>query len=80
MPRGDGTGPFGQGPRTGRGGGGGGRGGGMGAGRSGGGQRPGAGPGGGCVCPNCGQSAPHQAGIPCTEMKCPNCGTAMLRG
>jgi ribosomal protein S27E len=38
------------------------------------------GPGGDCVCPGCGQRAPHQPGTPCTEVKCSNCGTAMLRG
>ncbi len=43
------------------------------------GKRPGMGPGGDCVCPDCGQKNPHQAGIPCTEVKCQNCETAMLR-
>jgi len=72
MPRGDGTGPFGQGAGTGKG---------QGRGRGmGGGGRPGMGPGGDCVCPGCGQKAPHQPGTPCTEVKCPNCGAAMLRG
>ena len=63
MPRGDGTGPRGQGPRTGRGLGG--RGYGRGMGRGGGKGRMegcGLGPGGYCVCPFCG--APHQAGTP----------------
>ncbi len=72
MPRGDGTGPRGQGPGTGRG-----------QGRSsemGVGKRSGMGPGGDCVCPSCGQKTPHQPGTPCTEVKCSNCGTAMLRG
>ena len=74
MPRGDGTGPRGQGSGTGRGkrgsqGGGRGRGGGF-----------GAGPGGDCICPNCGESVPHQLGTPCFEQKCPKCGTAMTRG
>ena len=73
MPRGDGTGPYGQGPGTGRGMGGRGRG-------TGSGQRPGMGPGGECVCPSCGHKIPHQAGIPCTEVKCPNCDAAMVRG
>jgi len=71
MPRGDGTGPRGQGPGTGRGmgsGGGRGQGGGF-----------GAGPGGYCVCPNCGEQVAHQPGIPCYEQKCPKCGTAMTR-
>ncbi len=69
MPFGDGTGPLGQGPRTGRG---------MGRGR--GGMRNNiAGPGGHCVCPNCGAKAPHQTGMPCTSMACPNCGARMTR-
>jgi hypothetical protein len=71
MPRGDGTGPRGQGPGTGRGMG---RGGGRG--RMGG---RGLGPGGNCVCPNCGARAPHQQSVPCMQMKCPKCGAAMTR-
>jgi len=75
MPRGDGTGPCGQGPGTGRG---------MGRGR---GQdrrmgRMGGfalGPGGNCVCPNCGTTTPHQAGLPCHQVKCPKCGQPMTR-
>ena len=74
MPRGDGTGPRGQGPGTGRGmrrpqGGNRERGGGF-----------GAGPGGDCVCPNCGERVSHQLGTPCYEQKCPKCGAAMTRG
>ncbi len=71
MPRGDGTGPRGQGPGTERGmgrGGGRGQGGGF-----------AAGPGGGCVCPNCGATAPHQTGSPCYEQQCPKCGAEMTR-
>jgi hypothetical protein len=30
-----------------------------------------------CVCPNCGQSAPHQLRSRCYNQKCPKCGTAM---
>lgn len=71
MPRRDGTGPFGQGPGTGKGMG---RGGGRG--RMGG---SGMGPGGDCVCPQCGKTAPHQAGTPCYQIKCPSCGAAMTR-
>jgi hypothetical protein len=71
MPRGNGTGPRGQGPRTGQGkkqgGGGRGRGG------------YGAGPGGTCVCPSCGEKAAHQLGVACFDMKCPKCGTTMTR-
>ena len=38
-----------------------------------------AGPDGFCVCPKCGQRAPHERGAPCAEQKCPTCGTAMMR-
>ena len=70
MPRGDGTGPRGQGPGTGRG-----------MGRSGGSRGGGfaAGPGGYCVCPNCGEKVPHQLGTPCYEQQCPECGATMTR-
>jgi len=73
MPRGDGTGPRGQGPGTGRG---------MGRGQDGGrGQGGGfaAGPGGYCVCPNCGERVSHQLVTPCYEQSCPKCGTTMTR-
>jgi len=76
MPRGSGMG-FGRG----RGGGGGrGAGGGFGGGRGGrmGGPLAG-GPGGECVCPSCGEKAPHTAGQPCNRMKCPKCGAPMTR-
>jgi len=83
MPRGDGTGQGGQGPGTGRGigrsSGGQGRGGGRGQGRGGQGGGFAAGPGGYCVCPNCGERAIHQLGIPCYEQKCPKCSNAMTR-
>ncbi|PIP05069.1 MAG: hypothetical protein CO012_09300 [Syntrophobacterales bacterium CG_4_8_14_3_um_filter_49_14] len=75
MPRGDGTGPpGGGGPGTGRGMGRGGRG----AGRMGG-TRPGAGPSGECTCPKCGATVPHQVGLPCFQINCSKCGTAMVR-
>jgi len=74
MPRGDGTGPSGRGPGTGRRLG---RGGGRG--RMGG-TRAGAGPTGNCVCPSCGASVPHQVGTPCYNMSCPQCGAKMVRG
>jgi len=74
MPRGDGSGPRGQGPKTGRGMGGQGQGGGRGLGGG-----FAAGPGGYCVCPNCGEKAGHQLETPCYEQKCPKCGTAMTR-
>ncbi len=69
MTRGDGTSPRGQGYETGRG-----------MGRCG-----DRGRGGGfaavpvsyCVCPNCGERAPHQLSSPCYNQRCPKCGTAM---
>ena len=73
MPKGDGTGPFGQGPGTGRGMG---RGGGRGRMA---GNRPGAGPGGYCICPSCGEKVTHQAGSPCYNLTCPKCGSRMVR-
>jgi predicted Fe-Mo cluster-binding NifX family protein len=72
MPRG-----FGMGSGRGGGGRGQGRGRGQGAGRMGGAFA--AGPGGFCVCPNCGEKAPHAAGQPCIQMVCPKCGTPMTR-
>jgi hypothetical protein len=72
MPRGDGTGPRGQGPETGRGQGRGSRGQGRGGGLA-------AGPGGYCVCPDCSERVAHQAGAPCYAQHCPKCGTAMTR-
>ena len=69
MPKGDGTGPGGKGPGTGRGMGGGALGRGM-----------GAGTGGQCVCPACGEKAPHQRGVPCNTLNCPKCGSPMTRG
>jgi hypothetical protein len=73
MPKKNGMGPSGQGPGTGRGMG---RGGGRG--RMGG-NLPGSGPQGDCRCPKCNISVPHNAGIPCYDMKCPKCGGAMVR-
>lgn len=64
MPRGDGTGPRGEGPGTGRG-------------RRGGGA---SGIGGLCVCPKCGKKIPHKRAAPCYQMLCPECGTKMIRG
>ena len=75
MPRGDGTGPRGQGPGTGRGRG---MGRGQGRGRMGG-NRPGAGPRGFCVCPACGVKVAHQRGVPCFQINCPECGRPMVR-
>ena len=73
MPRGDGTGPYGQGPGTGRG-----LGRGRGMGRMGG-NRAGAGPSGDCVCPSCGTRVPHQVGVPCYNLSCPKCAQKMAR-
>lgn len=73
MPRGDGTGPYGQGPGIGKG-----MGRGKGQGRMGG-NRHGAGPAGNCVCPGCDIKVPHQIGVPCYSMDCPKCGTRMIR-
>jgi len=39
----------------------------------------GLGPAGYCVCPNCGNRVPHQRGLPCAQMKCPKCGSLMVR-
>jgi len=56
---------------------GGGRGQGQGPGRMGGPKA--AGPDGQCVCPKCGHKEPHQVGQPCSSVKCPKCGVAMIR-
>jgi len=80
MPRGDGRGPMGGGFSRGAG-----MGRGAGAGiRSGGGQGAGRGAGFGgpssCKCPKCGKTVPHSRGMPCTQMKCPECGSYLIRG
>ena len=45
---------------------------------------PGTGQGAGrtevCVCPACGAKTPHERGIPCLQVKCPQCGKSMVRG
>lgn len=38
-----------------------------------------AGPGGKCVCTKCGYEAAHSVGQPCYRMRCPKCGSAMIR-
>ena len=76
MPRGDGTGPIGQGPIAGRGLG-------QGAGRSSKGRMGGpsaAGPGGICKCPECGHEQAHIRGQSCNQIKCPKCDKIMTRG
>jgi len=37
------------------------------------------GPGGLCVCAKCGEKITHEPGIKCTTIKCPKCGTPMIR-
>ncbi len=37
------------------------------------------GPGGSCLCPNCGETAPHMRGQPCSQMVCSGCGASMTR-
>ena len=37
------------------------------------------GTGGFCVCAKCGEKVPHQRGIKCTTLKCPECGHTMIR-
>ena len=32
-----------------------------------------------CLCPVCGRSIPHPAGVPCSSLKCPDCSTSMVR-
>jgi len=44
-----------------------------------GGERLGLGPGGYCVCPNCGYREKHKRGTPCSALKCPKCGTELMR-
>jgi predicted DNA-binding protein (UPF0251 family) len=38
-----------------------------------------AGPQGICKCPKCGYEQQHPIGQPCTKIKCPECGTMMIR-
>lgn len=42
-------------------------------------QKTGLGSGGFCICPKCSEKIPHQRGLPCQEVKCPNCGAKMVR-
>jgi uncharacterized protein len=34
---------------------------------------------GNCICPACGRTVPHKAGMPCRESRCPSCDKPMLR-
>lgn len=38
-----------------------------------------AGPEGYCICPKCGHRQKHTTGQPCYTIKCPKCGTEMVR-
>ena len=40
-----------------------------------------AGPSGTCVCtnPSCQNQVSHQSGVPCYKLKCPKCGSPMIR-
>ena len=40
-----------------------------------------AGPLGTCTCtnPECKKTVPHQTGVPCYQVKCPKCGSPMVR-
>jgi uncharacterized paraquat-inducible protein A len=42
-------------------------------------EKMGLGPHGFCFCPKCGYKKPHEAGIPCREERCPNCGVRLIR-
>lgn len=64
MPNLDGTGPLGQGSRTGRG-------------RRLTGRGQGLGGSADCECPKCGEKIAHTRGIPCNQTKCPKCDTPM---
>lgn len=37
------------------------------------------GPEGICTCPQCGKEVSHKRGVPCYEVKCPDCGAQMIR-
>lgn len=39
----------------------------------------GAGLGGNCYCPKCSYKTSHAPGQPCSTIKCPKCGTLMVR-
>ncbi len=35
--------------------------------------------GGYCVCSKCGKKVEHKRGVPCTDLKCSDCGISMIR-
>lgn len=39
----------------------------------------GLGPSGYCICLKCGYKVPKQRGVRCMDMKCPNCGSILIR-
>jgi len=39
----------------------------------------GFGSGGNCVCAGCGRKIPHERGVKCTTVRCPDCGRPMIR-
>ncbi len=43
------------------------------------GNRGGLGPAGNCICPSCGYKVQKSPGVPCNQVKCPKCGTLMVR-
>jgi hypothetical protein len=32
-----------------------------------------------CICPKCGHKENHPLGKPCSQIKCPKCGSSMIR-
>jgi len=39
----------------------------------------GGGPGGYCACQKCGYKIPHERGVPCSTLECPNCKIKLVR-
>ena len=74
MPGRDGTGPVGTGKGVGLG-----RQSGTGLGRGRMGGPANAGQGGFCLCPKCGTKVKHRRAEPCSTVKCPQCGSTMVR-
>ncbi len=37
------------------------------------------GPGGYCICAKCGMKIPHEQGVKCTSVKCPECNKPLIR-